>query len=56
MGDTSRRHHWYDGKMMSVKRVQKFRTDDMLIPRSGSAFDWLKQTFRQSDLIPRSGL
>ena len=36
--------------MMSVKRVQKFRTDDMSIPRSGSAFDWLKQTFSQSDL------
>ena len=35
--------------MMSVKRVQKFRTDDMSIPRSGSAFDWLKQTFSQSD-------
>ena len=36
--------------MMSVKQVQKFRTDDMSIPRSGSAFDWLKQTFSQSDL------
>ena len=35
---------------MSVKQVQKFRTDDMSIPRSGSAFDWLKQTFSQSDL------
>ena len=35
--------------MMSVKQVQKFRTDDMSIPRSGSAFDWLKQTFSQSD-------
>ena len=34
---------------MSVKQVQKFRTDDMSIPRSGSAFDWLKQTFSQSD-------
>ena len=33
-------HHWFHRKMMSVKRVQKFRTDDMSIPRSGSAF-WL---------------
>ena len=36
--------------MMFVKRVQKFHTDDMSIPRIGSAFDWLKQTFSQSDL------
>ena len=50
MGDISRCHHWFHRKMMSVKQVQKFRTDDMSIPRSGSAFDWLKQTFSQSDL------
>ena len=43
-------HHWFHRKMMSVKWVQKFCTDDMSIPRSGSAFDWLKQTFSQSDL------
>ena len=40
MGDISRYHHWFHGKMMSVKQVQKFHTDDMSIPRSGSAF-WL---------------
>ena len=31
MGDILRRHHWFHHKMMSVKRVQKFRTDDMSI-------------------------
>ena len=40
MGDSSRRRCWFPRKMMSVKWVQKFRTDDMSIPRSGSAF-WL---------------
>ena len=40
MGDISRRRCWFPRKMMSVKWVQKFRTDDMSIPRSGSAF-WL---------------
>ena len=51
MSGISRCHHWFHRKIMSVKQVQKFRTDDMSIPRSGSAFDWLKQTFSQSDLI-----
>ena len=40
MGNISRRHHWFHRKMMSAKWVQKFHTDDMSIPRSGSAF-WL---------------
>ena len=40
MGYISWCHHWFHRKMMSVKRVQKFRTYDMSIPRSGSAF-WL---------------
>ena len=40
MGYISWCHHWFHSKMMYVKRVQKFRTDDMSIPRSGSAF-WL---------------
>ena len=40
MGDISRRRRWFHRKMMSVKWVQKFRTDDMSVPRSGSAF-WL---------------
>ena len=40
MGYISWYHHWFHRKMMSVKRVQKFRTYDMSIPRSGSAF-WL---------------
>ena len=31
MGDILRRHRWFHHKMMSVKRVQKFRTDDMSI-------------------------
>ena len=39
MGYISWRHHWFRSKMY-VKQVQKFRTDDMSIPRSGSAF-WL---------------
>ena len=40
MGYISWCHHWFHRKMMFVKRVQKFRTDDMSIPRAGSAF-WL---------------
>ena len=40
MGYISWCHHWFHRKMMSVKRVQKFRTYDMSIRRSGSAF-WL---------------
>ena len=57
MGDILQCHHWFHRKMMSVEQVQKLHTDDMSIPRSGSAFDWLKQTFSQSDLpvLPRSG-
>ena len=39
MGYISWCHHWFHSKMY-VKRVQKFHTDDMSIPRSGSAF-WL---------------
>ena len=35
---------------MPSPEIQKFRTDGMSIPRSGSAFDWLKQTFSQSDV------
>ena len=31
--------------MTSEERVQKFHTDDVLLPRSGSASDWLKQIF-----------
>ena len=38
---------WANGR--HFRKFQKFHTDDMSKPRSGSAFDWLKQTFSQSD-------
>ena len=38
------------------KQGQKFRTDDASLPRDlGSAFDWLKICFNQSEALPRSG-
>ena len=33
----SRRHHWFPREMMSEKRLQKFHTDDMSLPRSGGS-------------------
>ena len=41
-------------EMMSDKRVQKFHFDDATVPR-GSASDWLKIFFNQSEALPRYG-
>ena len=35
--------------MTSMKRLQKFHTYDVLLSRSGSASDWMKQIFNQSE-------
>ena len=33
--DISRRHHWFPREMTSENRVQKFRVDDVSLPKSG---------------------
>ena len=37
----SRHHHWFPLETMSEERAQKFHTDDVSLPRSGSTSDWL---------------
>ena len=36
----SRPYHWFPLETMSEENAQKFHTDDVSLPRSGSASDW----------------
>ena len=42
-------------EMLPEEQLPKFHTDGVsLYPGLGSAFDWLKKIFKQSEALPRS--
>ena len=45
------RHHWFPLEMMSEERAQKFHNDDVSLPRSGSASNWLCRVANLLQLI-----
>ena len=48
--DVLRRHHWFPCEMESEDQVQKFHTDDVLLPWSWYCSDWL---CREGNLLQR---